>query len=365
MSVLLGYATFAALISGQVFWLSLIAASTFLVLRLIDDLCGLVTSSHSRPARVLANVLGLKISTVVQLGLLACAGVQLLIVLAAITLALTPFGQSGELLVGHIKALGGSIHIGKATVSPLAIAAGLATFAFGVSLAHLARAWLERRYLPATDWDIGVRNSVSTGIAYIGVAIALICALGVTGIGFAQIALIASALSVGIGFGLQQIVQNFVAGVILLIERPVKVGDWVNVSGVEGDVLDIRVRATEIRTSDRSMVMVPNSSLITTNVQNKTRGDLQTRISIQTGIARPFDAGKAREILLKAAADHKDVLPQPAPQVFVESLSAATGQAVVISLWVSIANPRQGHRIKSDLYFAVLEAFEQAGVALP
>ncbi len=285
--------------------------------------------------------------------------------LAAVALALTPFGQSGELLVGHIQALGGSIRIGKATVSPLAVAAGLATFGFGVSLAHMARGWLERRYLPATDWDAGVRNSVSTGVAYIGVAVAMLCALGVTGISFAQIALIASALSVGIGFGLQQIVQNFVAGVILLVERPVKVGDWVNVSGVEGDVVDIRVRATEIRTGDRSTVMVPNSSLITTNVQNKTRGDLQTRVAIQAGLAKPFDAAKARDILLKVAAGHDAVLHHPPPEVFVESLANAVGATVQLSLWVSLAEPRQAHRVKSDLYFAALEAFEQQGVALP
>ncbi len=365
VAVLLGYATFAALISGQVFWLSLMAASTYLVLRLIEDLSGLVTTSKSRPARLLANLLGLKVSTVVQAGLLVCAGVQLVIVLAAVALALTPFGQSGELLVGHVRALGGSIHIGKATVSPLAVAAGLATFGFGVSLAHMARGWLERRYLPATDWDAGVRNSVSTGIAYIGVAIALLCALGVTGVSFAQIALIASALSVGIGFGLQQIVQNFVAGVILLVERPVKVGDWVSVSGVEGDVLDIRVRATEIRTGDRSTVLVPNSSLITTNVQNKTRGDLQTRVAIQTGLAKPFDAAKAREILLKVAAGHDAVLRHPPPEVFVESLPGGAGGAVQLSLWFSLAGPRQARRVKSDLYFAALETFEQQGVALP
>ncbi len=210
-----------------------------------------------------------------------------------------------------------------------------------------------------------MRNSVSTGVAYIGVAIALLCALGVTGISFAQIALIASALSVGIGFGLQQIVQNFVAGVILLIERPVKVGDWVNVSGVEGDVMDIRVRATEIRASDRSRILVPNSNLITSNLQNKTRGDLQTRTSIQLNLAKPFDALKARETLLNIAAGHKDVLRQPEPQVFVEALSASVGAAVSISLWVSIADPRQAHRVKSELYFAVLEAFETAGIALP
>ena len=360
-AVLLGYSTLAALISGQVFWLSLLAATTYLVLRLLDDLCGLFTTERSRAARATANLLGLKVSTVIQVGMLACAGVQLVIVLAALTLALTPFGQGGELLVRNIRALGGSFQIGKATLSPLAIAAGLATFGVGVSLAHLARAWLVRRYLPATDWDAGVRNSVSTGVAYVGVAVALVCALSVTGLGFAQIALIASALSVGIGFGLQQIVQNFVAGVILLIERPVKVGDWVNVSGVEGDVLDIRVRATEIRTFDCSTVIVPNSSLITSNVQNKSVGERRTRLQLLINVAKPVDAPKARETMLAVAKANRDVLPSPEPEVYIESLAA--GGAAQLSLWIYLADPRQARRVKSEVYFAILEAFEKDAIA--
>ena len=120
----------------------------------------------------------------------------------------------------------------------------MVTFALGMALVHMAQRWLERRYLPATGWDSGLRNSVSTGVGYLGVAIVLVCALTATGVGFSQIALVASALSVGIGFGLQQIVQNFVSGVIILIERPIKVGDWVNVGGVEGDIRRIRVRDT-------------------------------------------------------------------------------------------------------------------------
>ena len=356
-AVLLGYSTLAALISGQVFWLSVLAATTYLILRLVDDLCGLFANERSRAARVLANLLGLKVSTVIQVGLLVCAGVQLVIVLAAIAMALTPFGQSGELLFRNIRAVGGSIQIGKATVSPLAIAAGLATFGFGVSLAHMARGWLVRRYLPATDWDAGVRNSVSTGVAYVGVGVALVCALAVTGLGFAQIALIASALSVGIGFGLQQVVQNFVAGVILLIERPVKVGDWVSVAGVEGDVLDIRVRATEIRTFDCSTVIVPNSSLITSNVQNRSVGDRRTRLQLQINVAKPADAPKARDLMLSLADANTDVLHKPDPAVFIEAL--AGGGAAQLSLWVYLADPREARRVKSELYFAILAAFQQ------
>ena len=360
-AVLLGYSTLAALISGQVFWLSLLAAATWLILRLIDDLCGLFANERSRTTHVLANLLGLKISTVIQVGLLTCAGLQLMIALAAVTMALTPFGQSGELLVRHIRALGESIQIGKATLSPLAIAAGLATFGVGVSLAHMARAWLVRRYLPATDWDAGVRNSVSTGVAYVGVGVALVCALGVTGLGFAQIALIASALSVGIGFGLQQVVQNFVAGVILLIERPVKVGDWINVSGVEGDVLDIRVRATEIRTADCSTVIVPNSSLITSNVQNKSVGDRRTRLQLQVNVAKPADAPAARDLMLSLATANADALQTPKPEVYIEAL--AGGGAVQLSLWIYLADPREAQRVKSDLYFAILAGFQKADIA--
>ena len=129
-----------------------------------------------------------------------------------------------------------------------------------------------------------MRNSVTTGVGYLGVCVAVLCALAASGLGFNQIALVASALSVGIGFGLQQVVQNFVSGVILLVERPVKVGDWVSVGGVEGDIRRIRVRATEIETSDRTTVIVPNSDLITKSVQNKTLGE-----PLQPGAAAALD----------------------------------------------------------------------------
>lgn len=222
---------------------------------------------------------GLGLSTVLQAGVLAGAVLQLIVISGAVALALTPFGQSGNLLASHLRSLGSAVHIGKVTLSPLAIAGGIATLAVGVALAHAVRAWFNRRYLPVTDWDAGLRNSVSTGVAYLGVAAAVACGLVATGVSFSQIALVTSALSVGIGFGLQQVVQNFVAGVILLVERPIKVGDWVNVGGVEGDVVDIRVRATDIQAFDCSTVIVPNANLITLNVQNRTAGHAQTRSS--------------------------------------------------------------------------------------
>jgi small-conductance mechanosensitive channel len=258
--------------------------------------------------------------------------------------------------------LGGDLRIGKVTISPMAIAGGLATLLVGVGLAHLARAWVERRYLPVTHWDAGLRNSVATGISYLGVIIAIVCALAVTGVGLTQLALVASALSVGIGFGLQQIVQNFVAGVILLIERPVKVGDWVSVGSVEGDVLDIRVRATDIRSLDGSTVIVPNSTLITTNVENKTVGHAPTRIQLQVTIVKAADVPKAREAILRLAGSKREVMQDPAPEVFIDALTAGGG--ATLEVWLHIADPRAARRIRSDLYLALLETLQSHEIAL-
>jgi small-conductance mechanosensitive channel len=360
-AVFTGYTTLAAMVSGQVFWFSLIGAVTYLVLKVIDQLVSALFAARSRAASEISGVFGLKLSTVLQIGVLAGAGLQLLAVLAAAALALTPFGSGGELLLAHLRGFGATLQVGKVTISPIGVAAGVATFGVGVVLAHAARGWLNRRYLPVTDWDAGLRNSVSTGVGYLGVLVALACALVATGVGLSQIALITSALSVGIGFGLQQIVQNFVAGVILLVERPVKVGDWVNVGGVEGDVLDIRVRATEIRPADGSTVIVPNANLITLNVQNKTLRRGRARDRIQFGVATPADVPRARDLVLQIVGAHDEVLKTPAPTVMIDGLGAAG--AANFSCWFQVADPRQAARVRSDLYFAVLGRFQAEQIA--
>jgi len=360
-SVLAGYTALAALISGQIFWLSVLAAVSFILLRFIDDLCGLLFSPDGWASRMLQRLFTLRRSTIAQAGVLVSAALQLLLLIGVLTLALTPFGQSGDLLFSHASRLGQPVRIGSATISPSAVAAGLAALVVGMGLVHLLREWVNRRYLPATDWDAGLRNSVSTGVGYIGVAIAVLCALSAMGLGFAQIALVASALSVGIGFGLQQVVQNFVSGVILLIERPVKVGDWVNVDGVEGDIRRIRVRATEIQTFDRTTVIVPNSDLITKQVQNKTHGDPLGRIQLQIAIAKPADARRAADLIVRVAKTSPDILGDPQPAVYIDSLAA--GGAVNLMCHVFVATPRDSYRVRSDLFFDLLEAFQGAGIA--
>ena len=254
-----------------------------------------------------------------------------------------------------VSEIGRSVHVGSLVISPRSVGTGLASLLVGLGLVHMVERWINRRYLPVTDWDAGVQNSVSTGVRYLGVGLAILWALAAAGLGFKQIALVASALSVGIGFGLQQIVQNFVSGLILLVERPVKVGDWVNVGGVEGDVQRIRVRATEIRTFDRTTLIVPNSDLITKQVQNKTLGDPRGRVRLEISVGAAADAARATQMLRDLLATDTDVLDDPKPSVFIESLT--TGGSVNFVCFAYVASARDTWGVRSRLYTEVLEMF--------
>ena len=355
-ALLTGYTTLAALTASQIFWLGAIAAITFLLLRFIDDLCAASFGQRGWAAVTLHALFNLRRTTIEQTGVLLAAALELFLVVAALRLALTPFGQGGSSLFSHFGQLGGTIQIGAVTLSPGAVIAGLATLAIGMLLVRGVRTWVVRRYLPVTEWDAGLRNSVTTGVVYLGAGIALICALSAMGLGFQQIALVASALSVGIGFGLQQIVQNFVSGIIVLIERPVKVGDWINVDGIDGDVRRIRVRATEIQTFDKATVIVPNSDLITKQVTNKTHGERTARIALKLSIGNPDDAERAAALIIEIAKAQPKTLKEPEPVVFIESLAAAG--AVNFDVYVYVESARDVKRTRSDLYFEILKGFK-------
>jgi small-conductance mechanosensitive channel len=361
-ALLAGFATLAALISGQVFWLSLLAAVTYLLLRVIDDLVGRLFTHGGWAWNILARVFRLSSSAIGQIGVLGVAVLQLLVLIGALSLAVTPFGQSGDELVTHLGQLGKPLRFGTATLSLGAIATGVGALVIGVTLARFVRDWVVRRYLPATTWDTGVRNSVSTGVGYLGFAIALVAALGAMGLGFQQIALIASALSVGIGFGLQQIVQNFVAGIILLVERPVKVGDWVSVDGCEGEIGRIRVRATEVNMLDRTTVTIPNGDFITKAVQNRSTGAPRGRLQLVFSVSDPADLRRARDLIEKAAASPDQVRESPAPAVFIDSLSSEG--AVNLTCRVYASEPRNADQVRTQVFQAVLDACAEAKLVL-
>lgn len=365
-AVFAGYTTLAALTSGQMFWLGLLGAAAYLVMRFVDDLTSAIFRPRGWAARTLFALFRFRRSTIAQIGALVSAASQVLVAIGVLTLALTPFGQGGELLFTHLAQLGAPIRIGSATISPGAVAAGIVTFLVGLGLARMVQGWVVRRYLPVTDWDVGVRNSVTTGVGYIGVMLAVACALAASGLGFAQIALIASALSVGIGFGLQTIVQNFVSGIILLVERPVKVGDWISIAGVEGGVRRIRVRATEIETQDRTTVIVPNSDLVTKQVANKMLdGGRRARIDIRLSVTQPADVERARELIAGVVGARQGpprvACGDPQPEIYIDSLAA--GGAVNLTCSFFVDEARLAYRARSDCYTQILRALQDNKIA--
>ncbi|MCJ9712907.1 mechanosensitive ion channel, partial [Bordetella hinzii] len=168
-----------------------------------------------------------------------------------------------------------------------------------------------------------------------------------------------SALSVGIGFGLQAVVQNFVSGLILLAERPVKVGDWVSLGGIEGDIQRINVRATEIQMSDRSTVIVPNSEFITKTVRNVTHANPLGLVQIKLPMPLSTDAQRVREIMLEAFGGHEDILETPAPNVFLDGIDNGH---LMFNAKGYVSSPRSAYGVRSALLFEILGRLAGAGL---
>jgi small-conductance mechanosensitive channel len=221
---------------------------------------------------------------------------------------------------------------------------------------------MTERIFPQTGLDAGVRNSLSAGFGYVGIAIAAMLAVSALGLDLANIALIAGALSVGIGFGLQNIVNNFVSGLILLIERPIKVGDWINVGGHEGHVKQINVRATEIETFQRASVIVPNSELLSTAVINWTHKDSYGRAEVSVGVAYGSDVEKVIKILRACLDGHKEILTWPEPSVIFQNFGDSSLDFTVRGY---IANVELRIFVQSELRVAIDRAFAEAGIEIP
>ena len=180
---------------------------------------------------------------------------------------------------------------------------------------RLIQDWLGSRLLPQTRLDAGVRNSVRTIFGYIGVIVAALLAGAQIGLDVQKLALIAGGLSVGIGFGLQTIANNFVSGLILLWERTIRVGDWVVVGTEQGFVRAINARATEIETFDRGSLIVPNSNLVSGVVKNWVHNDRVGRIIVSVNVAYESDLDEVRDLMIAAAKAQDQVLAIPAPTV--------------------------------------------------
>jgi len=252
--------------------------------------------------------------------------------------------------------------IGGVTISLTAVALASVVLVIALATARAGRRALANKLLPRTRLDAGVQHSISVGAGYAGVVAAFLMAISVLGVDLSSFAIVAGALSVGIGFGLQAIVNNFVSGLILLIERPVKVGDWVAVGSQQGVVKRINVRSTELETFERSTIIVPNSDLLSNAVVNWTHRDRVGRVDVRVSIDQGVDSAAARELLLACARDHPEVLGWPQPFVL---LAEFADNALVFELRAFLRNVEKRVRVASDLRFAIDRACRDAGIAYP
>ena len=210
--------------------------------------------------------------------------------------------------------------------------------------------------------DHGVANSIQTAVGYLGVVAATLAAVSYAGFDITNLAIVAGALSIGIGFGLQSIVNNFVSGLIILFERPIKVGDWVSVNNYEGHVRRISVRSTEIETFDRTNVIVPNSEFISNAVVNLTHRNALGRVIIPVGVSYQADPEFVQDLLLRVARDCPLVLGVPAPSVAFEDFGASSLDFTVRA-YIEDVNNRLS--VASDLRIRIFKALAAANVEIP
>ncbi len=349
VALLSGYIGFSLFLVQLIGWGAVLGAATYLLLAVIDDAATTIFARTSMVGQTLTRALGLRGSTIDQFGVLLSAISRAVVAIVAISLLLTPFGAGNGIgsLFGRLGVLAQGIDIGGIAISPGGIVRGVAVLVVGLALVRAFMRWLETRYLPATDLDGSGRNSVSLVARYVGIALAVIWALASLGIGVERIALLLSALSVGIGFGLQAITQNFVSGLILLAERPIKIGDLVRVGTDEGDVKRISVRSTEIELADHSTLIVPNSELITKTVLNKTLANPLGRIQIQFSVPIEADADHVRAIMLAAFAGEAAVLADPPPKVFLDSI---VDGRILFNCFAHVESPRAAYPARSNVY---------------
>ena len=361
VAVASGYIALGIALARQVLWTALVAGIAWILLRFVDDLFTSFLNSGSRFGRSAYLSLGVRPTTIDQMGVLLSALVRIILAFIAIGVVVAPFGADPTALFSRLGRSAAGFSIGEVTISPRAIFRAVLVFVVGAALVRLLRGWLDKSYLPKTALDPGLRNSVSTAVGYLGLVLAGMWAFAALGIGMERLALVASALSVGIGFGLQAIVQNFISGLIMLAERPVNVGDWVVVGDQEGDVRRISVRATEIRLQDRSMLLVPNSEFITKAVRNKTLGGTIGRLNFKLGVNHDADPAAVRRILAEVVADDAHVLDHPEPAVLLDEV---VDSGIRFSVFAYVSDPRDAASIRSGLLFEVLKRLREGGIAL-
>jgi potassium-dependent mechanosensitive channel len=361
LALVAGYAGLGAFVALRVIVAAAVFGALYLLLAVIQALFATFNEQTAK-GQALAASLGVSARSVGLVGALLSALIRVMLIAAAFLLIIGPWEVSTADLFDTIRNIPFGFKIGEIHVSFQAVLTALLVLAVLLVITRIVQRWLEVELLPRTRIEPSLQLSIVTIFGYVGGITAI--SLALTGLGFdlQKIALIAGALSVGIGFGLQSIVSNFVSGLILLTERPIRVGDSIVVKGEEGWVRRVRVRATEIETFDRASVIIPNSEFITGVVKNWTRTNTLGRIVVKVGVAYESDPIQVRDILLGIAEAHPQIVKAPAPVAFLVGFGDS---ALEFELRCVVGDVEKALSVRSDLHYAILAKFREAAIEIP
>lgn len=362
VSVLAGYIAFATFLIGQMIYIAAFGGALYLLDTMVQEGIEVFLATESTPGRGLIRMLGLGVNSLEQVSVLAQGVARLAVLIAAIVLVVGPWGIQSQDMFGNLRAAYFGFKIGDVTISLSSILASGGVFILALVAARAMQGWLGARFLPRTRLDAGMSNSILTIFGYVGFCVALLLGSAQLGLDFQKLAIVAGALSVGIGFGLQSVVNNFVSGLILLWERSIRVGDRVIVGADQGYVRRINARATEIETMDRVTLIVPNSTLAGGAVKNWVRNDRVARIVIPVNIAFESDPETARTLLIDAAKAQSLVMSIPAPMVLFEQFGE---WALKFQLICFVDDVEMLEKLRSELNFDIMRRMREANLRVP
>ncbi|WP_406855521.1 DUF3772 domain-containing protein [Alsobacter sp. KACC 23698] len=362
VAVLLGYVSFAWFLAEQIAWVGIVAAVVMLSMTLLDEFVLGAFSDRGRTSRLMQATVGLSRGSLEQIGILASGLGRVALIGLAALLLLAPWGVESGDVFSSVRALFFGVTVGGVTLSLSTVLLAVVFFAIGIFATRAVQRWLRTKYLPHTTLDAGLRNSITMGIGYLGVVLTSAVSVSYLGLSLDKLTIVAGALSVGIGFGLQSIVNNFVSGLIILAERSIRVGDWIVVSGEQGHVRKINVRATQIETFDRGTLIVPNSNLVSGVVKNWVHSDRIGRVLISVPAPRHADADQIAAMLRSVAGEHEEVLEDPPPRVLFKTIK---GDELSFDLICFVGDVDLVSRVSSDLTFAVFRRLREFGIGTP
>jgi len=362
IAALLGYIGFARFVSQQIVINGAVVVTMylgFLTARAVSDENAL---AGTKLGRAVQTRFGMDETTLDQLGLVASIVINVFVVLLGIPVILLLWGFQWSEMVAWFLTIATGFQIGSVNISLVQIAVGVLLFALFYFFTRWFQGWLDTRVMARGKLDSGVRNSIRTAVGYLGLGIAGVIGISAAGINLSSLALVAGGLSLGIGFGMQAIVSNFVSGLILLAERPFKVGDWIETGGVGGIVKKISVRATEVETFQRQSIIIPNSSFINGNVGNWTHRNKLGRVDIPIGVSHKVDPRRVHAILMDIARGHPLVLKNPEPFVAFKAIIDSTME---FEMRVHLADLSNSGNVQNDIRFTLIDRFAEEGIEIP